>query len=151
MAIEDWEVQEDLKVCFAMKVEHGVCGYYGMFHNGTSLEAKLWAIYKGLTVILQKGMNKVTIETDCEQVMKLLEKELDAKCPFKGLVEDARIIMRGCECTMQHVYKEGNLCADALAKFGIDQPEEILVVNEPPAVIREFLIADMVGMSRERA
>ncbi|CAL5419769.1 unnamed protein product [Camellia sinensis] len=128
-----------------------VCGYYGKLHSGTSLEAELWAIYKGLTVILQKGMNNVTIETECEQAMKLLKEEPNAKCPFKGLVEDAHIIMRGCECTVQRVYKEGNLCADALAKFGATQPKEILVVNEPPAGIKEFLVADMIGMSCERA
>ncbi|XP_028093436.1 uncharacterized protein LOC114293550 [Camellia sinensis] len=31
-----------------------VCGYYGKLHSGTSLEAELWAVYKGLTIILQK-------------------------------------------------------------------------------------------------
>ncbi|GMP88610.1 hypothetical protein CsSME_00040531 [Camellia sinensis var. sinensis] len=71
-----------------------VCGYYRELHSGTSLEAELWAIYKGVAVILQKGMNNVTNETDCEQAMKLLKEEPDAKCPFKGLVEDARIIMK---------------------------------------------------------
>ncbi|CAL5385015.1 unnamed protein product [Camellia sinensis] len=58
--------------------------------------------------------------------------------------------MRGCECAVQHVYKEKNLCVDALAKLGADQLEEILVVNEPLAEIRGLLIADMLGMSRER-
>ncbi|CAL5387082.1 unnamed protein product [Camellia sinensis] len=58
--------------------------------------------------------------------------------------------MRGCECSVQHVYKEKNLCVDALAKLGADQLEEILVVNEPLAEIRGLLIADMLGMSRER-
>ncbi|XP_028093960.1 uncharacterized protein LOC114294059 [Camellia sinensis] len=46
-----------------------VCGYYGRLQLGTSLEAELWALYKGLIVILQKGMNNVIIESDAMQVV----------------------------------------------------------------------------------
>ncbi|KAL7256446.1 hypothetical protein ACSBR1_010384 [Camellia fascicularis] len=61
----------------------------------------------------------------------MVEKKRDT-CPFKNLVEDAKILLRGCNCTVQHVWKEGNLCADALAKLGATQPEDMLDVNEPP-------------------
>ncbi|GMP89357.1 hypothetical protein CsSME_00040977 [Camellia sinensis var. sinensis] len=102
-----------------------VFGYYGRLQDGTSLENELWAIYKGLIVLLQRGMNKVIIETDA-----LLEEETETNLPYKGLIEDAKIIMPGCEYTVQLVLKEGNLCAGALAKLGAEQPEDILVVNE---------------------
>ncbi|CAL5415798.1 unnamed protein product [Camellia sinensis] len=133
--------------------EHGawVCGYYERLQPGTSLEAELWALYKGLTVILQKGMDNVTIELDTMQVVQLMNEETRDNCPFKNLVEDSKILFRGCQCTVQHVWKEGNLCADALAKFGAQQPEDMLVVNKPPAEIRSLLISDMIGLSRERA
>ncbi|KAL7218975.1 hypothetical protein ACSBR2_012110 [Camellia fascicularis] len=84
-----------------------ICGYYDKIDSGTSLE-----------------------------VVQLMEEDTTNKFPFKGLLEDAKIISRGCECTIQHVYKEGNLCADALAKLGAAQPKEMLVVNEPPIEIR---------------
>ena len=61
----------------------------------TSLEANLWAVYKGLTIILQRGFNQVILETDAEQVVYLLSEDLGERCPFWGIVEDARIIMRG--------------------------------------------------------
>ncbi|XP_028069972.1 uncharacterized protein LOC114272460 [Camellia sinensis] len=117
---------------------------------GTSLETELWVVYKGLTVILQKGLSIVLIETDATQVVKLLKEEIVANCPFKNLVDDAKILIRGCECTIQHIWKEGNLCADALAKFGAEQLEDILVVNEPPAAIRSLLMRDMIGLSSEQ-
>ncbi|CAL5365392.1 unnamed protein product [Camellia sinensis] len=110
----------------------------------TSLEAELWAVYKGLTIILQRGMNKVIIETDAEQVVQLLNEEPGAKCPFRGIVEDSRIILRGCECTVQHVRRGGNICADNLAKLGANQPLELLIVNEPPDEIRHALVADLL-------
>lgn len=61
-------------------------------------------------------------------------------------MEDAKIIMRGCECTVQHILK-GHLCTNTLAKLGAEQPEDILVVNEPPVEIKSLLS----GRSRERA
>ncbi|XP_028080539.1 uncharacterized protein LOC114282098 [Camellia sinensis] len=129
--------------------EHGawVCGYYERLQPGTSLEAELWALYKGLTVILQKGMDNVTIELDTMQVVQLMNEETRDNCPFKNLVEDSKILLQGCQCTVQHVWKEGNLCADALAKFGAQQPKDMLVVNEPPAEIRSLLISDMIALN----
>ncbi|CAL5413457.1 unnamed protein product [Camellia sinensis] len=128
-----------------------ICGFYGKLENCTSLEAELWAVYKGLTIILQKGFHKVIIETDATEVVKLLEEGPGKHHLLRGLVADARIIFTGCQCTVQHIYREGNLCADAMAKLGAEQPEDILVVNDPPAEIRELLVSDMVGIARERA
>ncbi|XP_028118362.1 uncharacterized protein LOC114315918 [Camellia sinensis] len=116
----------------------------------TSLEAELWAVYKGLAIIPQKGFNKVNMETDAQEVVKLLVEGPGEKHPYRGLVEDARIIFNGCQCTTQHVYREGNLCADALPKLGAAQSEDILVVNDPPAEIRELLVADMLELGREK-
>ncbi|CAL5336391.1 unnamed protein product [Camellia sinensis] len=126
-----------------------ISGYYEKLEICTSLEAELWAIYKGLTIILQRGMNQVVIETDAEQVVQLLSEELREQCLFRGVVEDARIIMRDCDCTIQHIKREANICADALAKLGENQPVELPIVNDPPAEIRNLLIADIVHLSQE--
>ncbi|CAL5362043.1 unnamed protein product [Camellia sinensis] len=95
-------------------------------------------------------MTKVIVETNAKQVVKLLEDGSSGDCPFRGLIEDARIILRGCECTIQHVLSEGNSFADAMAKLGAEQPVELLVVNDPPAEVRSLLVADMLGLFRER-
>ncbi|CAL5420863.1 unnamed protein product [Camellia sinensis] len=60
-----------------------VCGCYGKMDSGTSLETELWALYKGLTVILQEGMHGVVIETDAQQVVQLMEVDVADKFPFK--------------------------------------------------------------------
>ncbi|CAL5397166.1 unnamed protein product [Camellia sinensis] len=61
-----------------------ICGYYGRMESCISLEAELWAVYKGLTIILQKGFNNMTVETDAQEVMKLLVEGLGEKHPYKG-------------------------------------------------------------------
>lgn len=38
----------------------------------------------------------------------------------------------------------GNICADALAKLGANQPAELLIVNDSPSEIRSTLVVDIV-------
>ncbi|KAL7169819.1 hypothetical protein ACSBR2_034787 [Camellia fascicularis] len=71
-----------------------ICGYYGKMDSGTSLETELWALYKGLTVLLQQGMHGVIIESNAQQVVQLMGEDTPDKFPFKGLLEDAKIIFR---------------------------------------------------------
>ncbi|CAL5385566.1 unnamed protein product [Camellia sinensis] len=80
-----------------LRDERGVwiCRYDGRLHTVTSVEAELWALYKRLTVILQKGMNKVIIKIDAAQVMQLMKEEQAKNTPFKNLVEGAKILLRG--------------------------------------------------------
>lgn len=46
-----------------------IWGYYGNLGHCTCLEAEIWAIYRGLTILFQKGLTNVVIETDSEQAM----------------------------------------------------------------------------------
>ncbi|CAL5390468.1 unnamed protein product [Camellia sinensis] len=133
------------------RVESGawISGYYGRLEICTCLETKLWAVYKGLTIILQRGFNEVIIETDAEQVMKLLSEDLGEKCPYRDIVEDARIIMRGCDCSTQHIRREANICVDAMAKLSEYQPASLLIVNEPLAELRPLIVANIAHLSQE--
>lgn len=38
-----------------------ILGYYGKLTSGSSLESELWVIYRGLTIILEKGIQDVKI------------------------------------------------------------------------------------------
>ncbi|KAL7234481.1 hypothetical protein ACSBR1_017981 [Camellia fascicularis] len=71
-----------------------ISGYYGRLEKSTSLKAELWAVYKGLTILLQREFTKVIVETDAEQVVQLLKKGPGDNFPFRELVEDARIILK---------------------------------------------------------
>lgn len=91
----------------------------------TNLEAEFWVVYKGLTMIFQKGFNKMIMETDAQEVIKQLKEGPSEKHSYKGRVEDTRIIFNRCQCIAQYVFREGNLCADALAKLKAEQPEKL--------------------------
>ena len=44
-----------------------------------------------------------------------------------------------------HTLREGNACADFLAKAGASQVDSFLVLNEPPPGLAPLLVADVIG------
>lgn len=46
-------------------------GYYGKANCTSSLEVEIWALYLGLTIILEKELSNVTIEFDSSVVVQL--------------------------------------------------------------------------------
>ncbi|XP_028059243.1 uncharacterized protein LOC114262983 [Camellia sinensis] len=134
---------------FGDEIGAWISRYYGRLEIYVCLEPELWAVYKGRTIILQRGFNQVIIEMDAKQVTKLLSDDLGERCPFRGIVEDARIIMRGCDCSILHIRREANICADVMAKLGEYQPADLLIVNEPPEELRTLFVADIVHLSKE--
>ena len=50
-------------------------GYYGKLRDISSLEAEVWGIYKGLAIILEKGLNGIEVEIDSEEAMKLIQED----------------------------------------------------------------------------
>lgn len=51
-------------------------GYFGKLKECTSLEAELWGIYRGLTIILEKGYVDWMIETDSTEAVELMQTKL---------------------------------------------------------------------------
>ncbi|CAL5382095.1 unnamed protein product [Camellia sinensis] len=127
-----------------------LCGFFGKLDSCYSLETEMWGIYRGLTMVLEKGLHEVIIETDFILAEELLNKGPPSNCPFRSIVEDSRHLIRRRNCSIQHILREGNKCADLLANMGAEQLEPLVVVDEPPIVVRSQIVADMVGMAYRR-
>ncbi|CAL5322980.1 unnamed protein product [Camellia sinensis] len=117
----------------------------------TSEEAELWGIYRGLTIILEKSMHDITIETDSEQMVLHINNTTPSNHPHRALLEDIKFLMLRCNCDVSHILREGNKCADGLANMGVNHVENLVVLDNPPNEIANLLIADIVGASCERA
>lgn len=84
------------------KMERSEKNYISMenaFKNSVAssrVEAKLWAIYRGLTILLQKGTMDVDmdIETDATQAIKLIQDGPSHNSPYKAIVEDTKFLMK---------------------------------------------------------
>ena len=99
----------------------------------TSLEAKLWAIYRGLTIVFEKGYKDLIINTNSTEAIELLKVEFVITFPMKSLVADAKFLISKCGYIVQHVLRKGNKSADGLAKMGANQDKALVVMEDPMA------------------
>lgn len=60
------------------------------------------------------------------------------------------LLKRIPQARIKHCYREGNKCADRLARLGADMEENFVVFDAPPPVIAPLLILDKLGMTQER-
>ncbi|GMP90230.1 hypothetical protein CsSME_00041449 [Camellia sinensis var. sinensis] len=128
-----------------------IWGYYGNLGHCSGVEAELWAIYRGLTILFQKGTMNMAIETDAAQAIDLIQNGLSHNSPFRASIEDTKFLMARCTCTLGHTLREGNRVADMLANLGVAQTEHVVMLEDPPKAVRALVVEDMIGVSFVRA
>ena len=68
--------------------------------------------------LLKTGHREVRFESDCEQLIKLLEKEEDWPAMAPELDEIKALSSDFTEFSISHIPRSMNVCADTLAKGG---------------------------------
>ncbi|XP_071924115.1 uncharacterized protein [Coffea arabica] len=87
-----------------------------------------------------KGYKDVTIESLIEDVV--------TTSPYHNLVKQIRNMKsREWSCRLQHRWREGNKCADWLAKEAIQLQLLGGLMEEPSDGLRELLGADIIGVT----
>ncbi|KAM7472339.1 hypothetical protein LguiA_010522 [Lonicera macranthoides] len=135
-------------------VDHGWASFGGLAHdeNGKWLEgfcgrigyalplkAKLWGIRRGLKLAKDRNWKGVIIESDSEDALDLIECGEIENHPDRIIIEDCCKMVKELEAVMKHALREGNMCADLLAKMGINQGENDVRVITPSAEIVKVL------------
>jgi hypothetical protein len=52
---------------------------------------------------------------------------------------------------LYHIFREGNMSADVLAKLGARATSNLVILNNPPIELQLALLADAMGVSHSRA
>ncbi|XP_057444631.1 uncharacterized protein LOC130736871 [Lotus japonicus] len=113
-------------------------GFMGFGHDASVLAMELLAVFKGLQLAWDGGFRRVVCFTDSLLAVSLILR------PPSEFHENAAIIRaigdllnRSWEVHLQHTLREGNFCADFLAKAGARQQSEYLPVMtlllDPPS------------------
>ncbi|THG01509.1 hypothetical protein TEA_013701 [Camellia sinensis var. sinensis] len=89
VAQKETQVKQDIRDFCEMKQALG----YEIGHC-TSLEAEIWAVYRGLTILFQRGVTNVEIETNSEQAIHQIQYGPSQNSPFKALIEDAEFLLK---------------------------------------------------------
>ncbi|KAG5529761.1 hypothetical protein RHGRI_030220 [Rhododendron griersonianum] len=121
-------------------------GFYGKMIAESSTEAEIWSIYRGLTIILEKGLANVDIESDSLVAVNIINAGTPGNHPQSTIINDAKMLLQQTESKLTHIYRDANQCADHLARMGAEQNDNLIVIDQAPISIREFLIRDCLNL-----
>ena len=139
-----------------LRDDNGVweCGFTGSLDHCSSIFAELSSINYALKLILKKSYKNVLIETDSQIAVNMITEEKpttwcirDENDPLNILINECKSLLRMTRSNICHVYREGNFCADFLAKEGVNQSTECLILDQPPSELLPFLLADLMGIT----
>lgn len=94
----------------------------GFAHNlgqGNPLVAELWGVHKGIQHAYSIGIKDLVVELDSKVAFELIV----INCPIQHVcahltAEIFRMTSLNRNISFQHIFREANVCADSLAKFG---------------------------------
>ncbi|PKU79138.1 hypothetical protein MA16_Dca000482 [Dendrobium catenatum] len=87
----------------------------------------------GLELCYKIKVTNVVIELDALSLIQLLNKNIMCYPKFIYILRKIKILMEGLNCTLVHIFREGNACANFLAKKGclINGMKEFSSINLP--------------------
>ena len=86
-----------------------------------------------MKLALNEGIQRLIPELDAKVVVDLIKTNAATNKPYAPLLYDCRYLLtRFTQVQVVHVYREGNCCADALAKWGCNMLEGFVVFDRPP-------------------
>ena len=120
--------------------------------NAPILVAEVTAMRYGISA-LQIGYRKILIEGDNQIVIRAIQKQIHTPWQIVPILQDIWNLISSCESiSFQHTYREGNMAADWMAKFGCSlRCHSLSIFTSPPC--RDFLlllVEDNLGRTLER-
>ena len=81
--------------------------------------AEATAMRDGIRAALDAGYRKIQVEGDNQIVIKAIQNQIHTPWQIATLLEDIRNMIINCEdISFTHIYREGNMAADWMAKYG---------------------------------
>ena len=125
-----------------------VKGYMRKTGMATSVEAEFWDLRDGLTLASQKGINNIIVELDAKVVIELVCATNTPNRYYTPLLNDCKTLLTRFQgMRIKHVYREGNKCADMLARESCWLMDDFVVLDRPLSNDLCILLdADTTGM-----
>ncbi|XP_027167825.1 uncharacterized protein LOC113767819 [Coffea eugenioides] len=97
-----------------------------------------------------EGYRRVVLESDSLIGIQLI-KEGSEDGPYGNIIYRIRQWMRKeWQCKLNHTWREGNGCADSLAKWSHQQELGLTVLDRPADVVKRCLNEDLRGVASSR-
>ncbi|KAF7824315.1 reverse transcriptase [Senna tora] len=111
--------------------DNWIMGLSGFVGYGNALKAELWAIASGIKVAISLRCNHLWIESD-------------------SLLACKSALRNFTDVKLSHTFREGNQCADQLAKLSLLNREAYIVHQDIPPFLKMYFLADLHGVTFDR-
>ncbi|XP_057429870.1 uncharacterized protein LOC130722981 [Lotus japonicus] len=113
--------------------------------------AELWGVLKGLRLAFSLSPPAISVEMDSKTAFDLITVRCPRGHPCSDLVKDIQYLAsQRWAVTFHFIYREGNRCADHLARLGHNSVEEDFNFTNIPRSLFPFIRDDVIGVSFPR-
>ena len=120
-----------------------VAGCLRKLGNTSCILAELWTLKDGLLLAKQLSLENICVNMDAEFLVYLLSNTIVVNLSLEPLLFDCRKLMKTfLNCTVAHVFREANRCADRLIRLEANLHSDHLILYNPPLVVEVLLASD---------
>lgn len=122
-------------------------GFSSNIGPASPLLAELKALHKGLQIAWEHGFRRIVCESDSLDAVNLVQNAIIPSHQHAGILFSIKDrLALDWNVQVVHTLREGNNCADALAKMGACSGSNILVWEHPPRSVEHLLLMDALGV-----
>ena len=108
-------------------------------------------ISTGLNLAINFGILNIEIKMDFLVVVELVNSIITPNAFLSTIVTDCRSLIERFEsCSLKHIFREANGCADLLAKTNCDQRPDFISFSNAPTYVLEALAFVVSSATRFR-
>ncbi|CAI0410259.1 unnamed protein product [Linum tenue] len=128
-----------------------IAGFANSFGFTTIVTAEVRAIRDGLSLAQLLGYKKVEVESDSQVAVQLICQLDTENHPLDNLLRECRQLLKNNgEYTINHIFREANVVADAMAKKGHAMFGGEELFSSPPTDIVHLVEGDIAGIQYAR-
>ena len=109
------------------------------------LHAELTAIYFGLSTAKDLGITPLACYSDSLLAINTIKEASSKFHVYAVLIHEIKTLLSQANVSLHHTLREGNQCADFLAKLGASSDDFMLLHPHPPDDLRPLLRIDASG------
>lgn len=134
--------------CFRTSHGQWMSGFYGFLNDTCILHLELLGIFHGLSTAWERGHRLVECQSDSLDAVSLVTSSVSPYHLYAALIWDIKdLLNRDWVVKIRHILREGNACADLLAKHGAGQSAALVWLEQPLEGLGVLLMADAWGVS----
>ncbi|KAF7832302.1 putative ribonuclease h protein [Senna tora] len=129
-----------------------VSGFSKHLGFGNSLKAEMWALALGIKLAKDLACERLVVESDSMSTVNMLSDQNTCISHALGaLIHYCRSILRDfSDVQIRHTFREGNMCADTLAKHANLLAGPWKIYDSLPGFLSSCFLADYVGVYHVR-